>query len=141
MARRPAIAAYPRCEGSFYVETNTVYQYMAVKPGSDDHQVMALESGDSDGVACLGIAQYEALANEAVSVVWLGPSFAKADGSITCLDAVGASYSATATENGELVTLSTLANGGMILAVALEDAADDEEFWAAIVLQYQLATS
>lgn len=141
MARTPAISAYPCFEATFFAEA-AVKQYMAVKPGSDDHQITLLENGvDSDGIACLGIVQNDANANEAVRVVFGGPSKARADGSVSVLNSLVASASATADENGELVVVSVLANASMILAVALEDAADDEYFWANIVMQYQLATA
>lgn len=141
MARKPAIAAYPRCSGSFIAE-NAVLQYAAVIPGTDDHQIKVMTSGQTTaGEPVLGIVQNDANANDSVEVVFLGPSLVHAGTSVTVLNALGAVYNATAAKNGEVEAITTLANTYMIVGVALEDAADTEFFWANIVMQYQLATS
>lgn len=139
MARSIALSKSPL--SGTYKADGAIYQYMAVKAGTDDHQVAPLDSGDTSGTIIVGIAQNDANDTEAVEVVILGPTKARAEGSVTRDDLLEAIYDATANKNGNLKTLSALANGKMIAALAEEDAADGENFWVNLIKQMQFATS
>jgi len=142
MARTPAIPMANPFEGSFETEAD-ILQYLAVIPGTDDHQVTAMTTGSSgDGTVISGIAQFDALDGEWVAVRYFGPSWAYADGAITRDNAVEAIYSATAANNGRMKAISGVYTAGkMIAGIALEDAADGEKFKVFLTRHIQVALS
>jgi len=140
MARTPSIELGQSFAGSFFAE-GAIKQYMGVKKGSDDHQVKPLADSDTSGTLIEGIAQFEADDGESVSVVLLGPSVARAKGSVTRGDLLECIYDAVADKNGNMKTITVLANGKMIAAIALEAAADGENFKVMLIRQMQLAVS
>ena len=142
MARTPAIPMANPFEASFEVESDCL-QYLAVIPGSDDHQVDVMSTGSSgDGTTISGIAQHDALADEWVRVCYFGVTFAYASGAVTRDDPLEAIYSATAADNGKLKTTSGAYTAGeMIAGIALEDAADGEVFKVFLTRHVQVALS
>ena len=140
MARRPAISIEQSLRANFFAE-NDIKQYMGVKAGSDDHQVSPLTSGDTGGTIIEGVALNDADDGEGLAVVFSGPCFARAEGAVTRGDLLESIYDATEAKNGNMKTLATLADGSMIAARAMEDAADGEYFLVNVILQMQLATS
>lgn len=113
-------------------------QYMAVKKGTADNQVMPLEDGDDAGTLIVGFLQKDANDGESVAVRVSGTTLARASGGVTRGDLLEAIHDADdEDENGSLKTLATLANDLMIAAEALEAAADKEYFKVLIHKQMQ----
>jgi len=74
MARTPSIPMKNPFQASFETESD-VLQYLAVKPGTDDHQVTNLTNTGhdaGDGGIITGIPQKDALDGEVVGVVYYG---------------------------------------------------------------------
>lgn len=140
MARTPSISVEQAVRGTFVAE-GAVKQYMGVKKGSDDHQVAPLTSGNTSGTIIVGVALNDADDGESVAVCLSGPCMARANGSVTRDDLLESIYNATAAKNGNMKTVTALANGKMIAGRALEAAADAEEFKIDLIAQMQLATS
>lgn len=125
MARTPAITLDSPFHGSYFAE-DRVYQYHAVKPGTDDWQVKAMEVGDDadDGTVIEGVAQEDALEGESVKVVFFGPTWAYNTGGVARNQRVEAIYNATVTDNGWFAIANPATNwvNKMIAGYALEAA-------------------
>ena len=117
-------------------------QYMAVKKGTADNQVMPLEDGDDSAIVIVGFLQADADDGESVAVRIAGTSWGRAEGAVTRSDVLEAIHDQTDEDkNGNLKTLdpsTTLAHGLMIAAEALESAADGEYFKIRIMKQLQV---
>jgi len=131
MSRRatPAIPLDNPFHGSYTVELNNnderVYQYHAVKPGSNDYQVHALEAGDDTTIGAIieGVAQEDGLEGETVKVVLFGPTWAYCyDGAGIIRNAlVEAINAAVDSDNGWFQTITGASyTGKMIAGIALE---------------------
>ena len=131
MSRRvtPAIAMDPQIHGSYECELNNnderIYQYHAVKPGTNDYQVHAMEAGDDsgDGTIVEGIAQEDALEHESVKVVLFGPTWAYCydGGAITRNQLLEAIHDAADADNGWVRPITGASyTGKMITGMALE---------------------
>ena len=101
MARTPAITLDSPFHGSYFAE-GRIYQYRAVKPGTDDWQVKPMEVGDDadDGTIIEGVSQEDALDGESLKVVLFGPTWAYNTGGVARNQRVEAIYDATVTDNG-----------------------------------------
>ena len=124
MGRSPAIPVVG-IDGSFEAE-GAIYQYMAVIPGTDDHQVAPIGAGIvvTDGPDIEGIAQEDANDTEAVAVRISGVSWAYNIGGVTRNDALCPVGNVTGNINGSMATADPTVSytGKMIAGRALEDA-------------------
>lgn len=118
-------------------------QYMAVKKGTAENQVMPLASGDATaGVVIVGFLQADADDGESVAVRISGTTWARAGNTITRGNFVGAIKETTEDKNGNVDPLSgAQAAGVMIAGEAMEAAADGEYFKLRITRHLQFATS
>ncbi len=142
MARTPSIPMDNPFRGSFEGE-GSILQYLAVIPGTDDHQVALVANAGydaGDGGIISGIPQDDSLDGEWVPVVYFGQTWAVAQAAITRDDPVEAIYSATVAQNGRLQTMAGVyAAGTMISGIALEDAATGEIFKVFLIRHIQVA--
>ena len=142
MARTPSIPMDNPFRGSFEAE-GSVLQYLAVIPGSDDHQVDLVPNTGydaGDGGIISGIPQDDALDGEWVPVVYFGTTWAVAQAAVTRDDPLEAIYSATVAENGRMKTMAGVYPAGdMVSAIALEDAATGERFKIFLIRHIQVA--
>ena len=112
MPRTPAIPMDNPFHGSYECEENSdgnsILEYHAVIPGSDDHQVKEMEAGaGGDGTIIEGVAQHDALDTESVKVVIFGTTWAYNIGGVTRNDRVEAIYNATHANNGRFRSTKT----------------------------------
>ena len=121
---------------TFATDATVIRQYRPVKDSaSGDDYVTPLVAGDTAGVVTAGIAQNDAQLGESVEVVFCGVSLVKAYGAITRQAALESVGTITGDSYGGVVAVVSGASGAnhQIIGVALEDAADGEEFLALII--------
>ena len=131
MAITPAISVDNPFKASYLTEGNCL-QYLAVQPGTGDHQIDLLDATYIAGSCRVitGIVQEDSIIGSAVRVVYFGTTWAYASGNITRDDLLEAVWSATAGQNGRLRTVTACPEGQMISGIALEDATDGTLFKA-----------
>jgi len=129
MARTPAIPMDNPFHGSYEAE-GAVYEYHAVIPGSDDHQVKEMTAGGAgDGTIIEGVVQDDANDEESVKVVYFGPTWGYANAAIIRNARLEAIFSATAINNGRFQTIAAGSyTGKMVAGIALEDAVELAKF-------------
>ncbi|MBU0977305.1 MAG: DUF2190 family protein [Nanoarchaeota archaeon] len=142
MGRQPAISLQQAITGT-YIAEEAVYANMCVVPGSDDHQIKPVQSGGSAGAIIAGVVLSDANANDSVEVAVGGLAMCRATSSVTRGDNVIVSaYSATARLNGAIESdNSTLAEGSMVVGIALQDIATNAYGLVLLQMRRQLATS
>jgi len=139
MSRRvtPSIPLDNPFHGSYDCELNNnderIYQYHAVKPGTNDYQVHAMEAGDdaNDGTIIEGVAQEDALEGESVKVVLFGPTWAYCyDGAGIARNAlVEAIHDAADADNGWFQTIGAGSyTSTMVAGIALEGCVAEAKF-------------
>lgn len=137
---RPSVSLEFSPSGSYFAE-GAIKQYMAVKKGTADNQVKPLDSGDTAVTVIKGFALNDADDGAGLTVILSGPCMGRANGSVTSGDMLEAIYNATSDKNGNVKTITACANGSMIAARALEDAADTAYFLIFVECRKQVATS
>ena len=123
-------------DSTFSSGETVIRQYRPVKDStSGDDYVTPLVAGDSNGVVTAGIAQNDAQLGESVEVVFCGVSLVKAYGAITRQAALECIGTITSDSYGGALAVVSGASGTneQVIGVALEDAADAEEFLALII--------